>query len=588
MATIPEALDLALQHHKAGNLDAAEQIYRQVLSIEPGNADALHLLGMVAYQRGQFAEAIESLNQAIALKASVPEFHNNLGEAYRAVGQADNAIVCYRRALALNEKYAEAHNNLGIVLNLKDKLEEAVASYRVALACKPDFAEAYNNLGNALQAQGQLDEAVACFRKAVTSKPDFNTAHSNMLLCMCFSPVYGPEAMAADHRVWNDRHACPLAAQIKPHENDRNPERRLRVGYVSSDFRAHAISNFFEPLVAAHDHENVEVFCYAGGAVSDQVTSRLQASAGAWRKIMGMNDEAVADRIYTDKIDILVDLSGHTAGHRLLVFARKPAPVQVTYLGSLTTTGLTAIDYKLTDRFLTPDGTAERFSEELFRLPHCFVCYQPPQGAPHVAPLPSSKGGQVTFGSFNNLSKLTPAVAGLWAQILHALPDARLVLKYASLTDAGQRKRFLDLFAQNGIPADRIELLSGTLAPAHLADYSRVDIGLDPFPYNGCTTTCEALWMGVPVITLAGVMSYSRFGVSLLSNLGMEDLIAMTPEAYVEKAVALAKGRRRLAALRAELRPRMAASVLCDAKAFARDVEQAYRSMWRRWCESHG
>ncbi len=390
MATISEAIDIALHRHKAGDLGAAEQIYLQVLSIEPRNADALHLLGMVAYQRGQFEAAIESVSQAIALKSGVPEFHNNLGEAYRAIGQADNAIICYQQALALNGEYAEAHNNLGIALNLQDKLEDAVASYRHALACQPAYAEAYNNLGNVLQAQGYLDEAVACFQKAVTNKPDFSTAHSNLLMSMCFNPAYGPEAMGAGHREWNDRHACPLASQIRTHQNDRNSERRLRVGYVSADFRNHSVSYFIEPFLAARDHEKVEVFCYAGGAVADQVTSRLQASVDVWRKILGMRDEAVADLVYADQIDILVDLSGHTAGNRLLVFARRPAPVQVAYLGYGTTTGLSTMDYRLTDRFLSPPDSPEWCSEELIRLPGCFVCYRPPEEAqPAVAAPPA-------------------------------------------------------------------------------------------------------------------------------------------------------------------------------------------------------
>ena len=383
-------------------------------------------------------------------------------------------------------------------------------------------------------------------------------------------------------------HARPLAKQVRAYENTRDSERRLRVGYVSADFFTHPAAYFFEPLLAAHDRTNLEIFCYSAGARSDETTNRLREIAGAWRSIVGMNDETVARIIEADAIDILVDLSGHTAGNRLLVFARKPAPVQATYLGSLTTTGLTAIDYKLTDRFLTPDGTAERFSEELVRLPHCFVCYQPPHGAPPVAALPSSKGGRVTFGSFNNLTKVMPEVVALWSRILRALPETKIILKDRTLADPAQCARYLGLFAENGVEAGRVELLPRTTMADYLAVYDRVDIAFDPFPYNGCTTTCDALWMGVPVITLAGAMSYSRFGVSLLSNLGLDELIAATPDKYVEKAVALANDRKRLMVLRSELRSRMAASPLCDAKAFAKGIEEAYRRMWRRWCKSSG
>lgn len=587
MATIAETIDIALQHHKAGNLDAAEQIYRQVLAVEPNHADALHLFGLIAYQRGQFEIAIESICKAIALQGEAPAFHNSLGEVFRAVGEADKAVACYRRALALNKAYAEAHNNLGIVLNVQDKLADAIASYRAALAYKPDFAAAYNNLGNALQAQGQLDEAVACFQKALAAKPDFNTAHSNLLLSMCYNPACGPEVIAANHREWNERHARPLASQIRPHKNDRNPERRLRVGYVSADFSTHSVSYFLESLLAAHNRGNVEVFCYSAGARADQVTGRLQASADVWRKIMGLNDEAVADLVRADRIDILVDLSGHTAGNRLLVFARKPAPVQVTYLGYGTTTGLATMDYRLTDRFLSPADSREWNAEEMVRLPGCFACYRPPADAPSVAPPPSVRAGHVTFGSFNNLAKVTPAVIGLWAKVLHALPDAKLILKNRTLADTAQQERYRALFAKSGIAAARITFIPQTASPAdHLAFYGRIDIALDPFPYNGHTTTCEALWMGVPVITLAGAMFYSRYGASMLSNLGLEEFIATTPEGYAEKAVALANDRKRLSSLRAELRPRMAASPLCDAKTLTGEVEKAYRSMWRRWCRS--
>ena len=329
------------------------------------------------------------------------------------------------------------------------------------------------------------------------------------------------------------------------------------------------------------------VFAYSNGVHVDATTKRLRESADGWRDIVDTSDEALAGLIREDGIDILVDLSGHTGGNRLPVFARKPAPVQVTYIGYGTTTGLSAMDYRFTDQYLSPSDSREWCSEELIRLPGCFSCYRPSAEAQAVAPSPASTTGHVTFGSFNNLAKVTPVAVGVWAEILRAVPQARLIIKYETFADAGQVARCRGLFAKEGVSVERLEFIPKTATHAeHLALYGRVDIGLDSFPYNGCTTTCDALWMGVPVVTLAGAMSFSRYGVSLLSNLGADDLIATTPEAYVEKAVELASDHKRLMALRAELRPRMAASPLCDAKTLTCEVENAYRSMWHRWCGS--
>jgi predicted O-linked N-acetylglucosamine transferase (SPINDLY family) len=308
--------------------------------------------------------------------------------------------------------------------------------------------------------------------------------------------------------------------------------------------------------------------------------------ADGWRDFAGTGDEAVADLVREDRVDILADLPGHTAYNRLSVFARKPAPIQLTFLGRGTTTGLSAIDYRLTDRLLSPPDSPEWFSEGPFFLPACSHCYRPPDGAPRVTPLPASRSGHITFGSFNSHAKLNPSVIRTWARILQALPKGRLVLKDRTLADAAQQRSVFELFARRGLAAHRLTLLPQTGAHVdHLRLYAQIDIALDPFPYNGCTTTCEAIWMGVPVITLAGSMSFGRHGASLLPTLGLVTLVTSTPEAYVTQAVDLAARLDELAALRRTLRPQMAASPLCDADTFARNVEQAYRLMWRRWCQ---
>ncbi len=577
--------NLALALQQQGKLVEAVEQYRQVASLQPANADACNNLGGVLLRLGRLDEAVAQFQQALALNPGHAGTYSNLGVVLQQQGRLEEAVDAFRQAVTLQPTYAQAYSNLGNALRAQGKLEEAVAQFRRALALEPTYADAYSNLALALKEQGKLEEAMASYRQALAIVPDSPTIHSQLLFDLCYART-DPETTAREHRAWNDRYVRRVSHEIRPHANLPDPERRLRVGYVSSDFHAHPVSHFIEPLLVAHDHTNVEVFCYASGGATDETTGRLKRAGNVWRQITGMGDQAVAGLIRTDGIDILVELSGHTSGNRLLVFARKPAPVQATYLGSLTTTGLTTIDYRLTDHFLSPPDSSEWFSEELIRLPGCFVCYRPPEGAPPVAPLPASSRGEITFGSFNNLRKLTPEVVALWCRILHALPGSRLILKDRTLADPSQQARCRGAFAEHGIAADRVELLPRTSAAEYLAEYGRVDIGLDPFPYNGCTTTCDAMWMGVPVVTLAGVMSYGRFGVSLLSNLGLTHLIAATPDAYVRIAVESAKKRKTLAALRAELRPRMAASLLCDAKTFAQGVEQAYRDMWRRWCRS--
>lgn len=570
-----------------GKLDEAVESYRQALARNPAYAQAYSNLGLALQEQGRLEEATNCLRRAVALKPDFAEGHNNLGNVLKDQGLLDGATSCYRQALALNPSFAGAYYNLGNVFFDQSMLGDAEQCYRRALALKPDFAEACNNLGEVLKRQGKLEDAFIQFRQALAFKPGYAEAHSNLLMYLAYSNEISAEALAAEHKAWNDRHARPLASGITPHTNDRTPDRRLRVGYVSGDFCKHSVGYFLESLLVAHNRAKVTVYCYSNVWVADGTTERLKAMADVWREIRNQPDDAVADRIRADKIDILVDLSGHTAHNRLLVFARKPVPVQVTYLGYGATTGLSVMDYLLTDQHLTPTDSHEWFSEEVVRLPGCYVCYSPPSDAPPVGPLPASTTGYVTLGSFNNLAKMTPAVVGLWAEILRALPAAKLLLKDRALADAAQQSRYLSLFAKEGIGTERLQLVPRIGSSSdHLACYGLVDVALDPFPYNGCTTTCEALWMGVPVISLAGRMSHGRYGCSLLAAVGLEEFVATTPSAYVEKAVALAKDRKRLASLRAELRPRMAASPLCDAKTFAPKVEEAYRLMWRRWCQS--
>jgi len=603
-----------------GDLEAAVAAYRKALTLQPDYAQAGSNLGNALRALGKLGEAVAACRESLALNPGLPEAHNNLGNAFRDQGKLEEAEAAYRGALVLKPDFAAAHNNLGNALRDQGKLEEAAAAYRAALALKPGFAEAHNNLGvlfrgqgkleaaaaagqravaldfecaeahcnlgNALRDQGKLEEAVAACRAALALKPGFAEAHSNLISAMNYDAGVTPEEIFAESRDWDARHAMPRAEPLRPLRNTLDPERRLRVGYVSPDFRTHSVSYFVEPLLAGHDRDAVEVFCYAEVARPDRVTVRLQTLADGWRSTVGRTDAEVAERICEDRIDILVDLAGHTANHRLPVFSRRPAPVQVSWCGYPNTTGMTAIDYRLTDARADPQGVADSLhSETLLRLPDCFLCYAPPSDAPEVAPPPSAGRGHITFGSFNNLTKLRPETIAVWAQILERLPGAKLTIKSKPLADEKIRRRYLELFAAEGIGPERVEMLSWIPSQSgHLGAYSRIDIALDTFPYNGTTTTCEALWMGVPVIALRGDRHAARVGHSLLAAVGMPEFAVPSTQAYVEAAVDLAKDRSRLAALRGGLRARLRASPLGDAKAFAGHVETAYRDMWRNWC----
>lgn len=620
MKLISEIYAVALEHCQAGRLSESQQLCREILQQQPNHLESLHLCGTIAYQLGKFEEAIALYQQLLALNSNFASVYNNLGAVFKEQGRLQEAIAHYQQALKLNPNYPEAHNNLGTALQEQGKLQEAIAHYHQALNINPHFADAHNslgvilkkqgklegaiahykkalqsrpkhpdvhnNLGNALKEQGKVDEAIAHFQQAITLQPQFSTSHSNLLLALHYWPNYHPEAIFAEHQAWAKQHTASLTGTIKPYFNERNPHRRLRIGYVSPDFCTHSVAFFIEPVLAAHNRDEFEVFCYANVAHPDETTKRLEQKVNCWRNIWGINDKQASELICNDGIDILVDLAGHTANNRMLLFARKPAPIQVTYLGYPNTTGLSTVDYRITDTYADPPHYTQRLhTERLIHLPSSFLCYQPVENAPTVNELPALHNGYITFGSFNNLAKITPKVIACWSAILQAVPKSRLILKYKGLADVGTQQQLLDLFKQNGISPQRLTLLgriSGYIE--HLATYNRIDIALDTFPYNGTTTTCEALWMGLPVIVLAGSTHVSRVGVSLLSQLGMVDLIAHSPEEYVDLAVKLSNNLAYLQQLRANQRGKMAESTLTDARGFIHCLERAYREMWMHWC----
>ncbi len=619
--TVQQAFAFAQQHHQAGRLAEAEGLYRQILAVAPQHLDALHFLGVIAAHTGRSEEGMEMIRRSIASDPRNSAYHDNLGTVFREQGRVEEALACSQRALALNPNEAATHNNLGNALRDVGRVAEAIACYERALTLAPDYADALNNWGMSLRSVGRLEEALAAhrrvlvlapgcaqahlgvghaladlgsareadaeYRRALVLRPGWADAHSAVLLNLHYLADVAAETMSAEHLRWDEAHARPLWQGLEPHANDPTTGRRLRVGYVSPDFRSHPVGYFIENLLASHDRAQVEVFCYSNSHRSDAVTTRLRAHASHWRTIMGQSDARTSALIREDEIDILVDLAGHTADNRLLVFARKPAPVQVTYLGYCDTTGLGTMDYRITDRHADPPGTTERFhTERLVRLPKCAWCYSPPETAPVVAPLPALQSDVLTFGSFNTLAKINDEVLALWGDILRRIPGSRLLLKSAALGEDRARQRIVEELARGGIASDRIEF-SGwqpSLA-AHLDTYRRVDIALDPFPYHGTTTTCEALWMGVPVVTLAGAHHAARVGASLLHAVGLDSLVAHDRLEYAEIAVRLACDLPLLARLRFTLRDRMKGSPLLDAPTFARCMEVAYREMWRAWCE---
>jgi protein O-GlcNAc transferase len=568
---------------RLGDAAGAVEAYRRALAIAPDHFAAVNGLGVSLQALGDLGAASEALRAAAGRRPEDSDILTNLGSVLVARGEVDEGIALLRKSTHLDPTDATAFSNLGHALFLIGHLSEAVTACEAAVRLKPGYADAYSNLGTALGNQGRLADAVAAFERALALDPDHGQSFSNLLFLGNYDPDISAAALAELHRGFGRRHENAAVAR---HEVDRDPGRRLRVGYVSPDLRQHSVAYFTEPLLAAHDPDAVEVTCYAAVKKRDDVTERLQSRAGAWRNILGMSDAAAADWIRADCIDILVDLAGHTAGNRLGVFARRPAPVQATYIGYPNTTGLTRVDYRLTDADADPPGEdASLYTEQLYRLPRCFLAYGPPPEAPPVVARPGSAAGHMTFGSFNALTKVNPRTVATWATILHAVPNARLVLKNSSLVDAGTQARYRDLFASQGIAADRLDLV-GYLPErgGHLSLYNRIDIALDTFPYNGTTTTCEALWMGVPVVTWRGDRHAGRVGASLLAAVGLDELVAPSLEAYVALARHLAADLARLAAVSRSLRGRLKASPLLDARSLARALEAAYREMWQRWC----
>jgi protein O-GlcNAc transferase len=552
MSPSAKLLQRAAALFEARRLDEAAEICERLLSASPPQGDVAHLAGLVAFERGERARGVALLRQALSAGVRHPALHANLAACLVSVGEVSAA------------------------------LEHAGA----ALALAPTWAPANAGMAEALLAQGAVGEAVAHLRAARELDPS-PALHANILYALNFLPGYSPKDLLAEHRAFGRAHAAPVY-RLAGHANDPDPERRLRVGYLSADMYSHSVAHFLAPLLEAHDRGAVLVHGFPSVKRPDAVTERLRGLCDAWTPVLGLSDDQVAMAVRAAGIDVLVELGGHTGDSRLLVLARRPAPVQVSWLGYPNTTGIEAVGHRLTDAWVDPEGEADKHHvESLVRLPSGFFCYEPPAGAPDVAPPPAEARGGVTFGSFNTLAKMTPKVVELWARLLRKAPGSRLLLKAGPLADAGVRDRITRRFVEQGVEASRLALEGRTPGQlAHLARYAEVDIALDPFPYNGTTTTCEALWMGVPVIALEGDRHAARVSAGILRRVGLDPLVAGTPKQYQALALELARRPARLAELRASLRARLSSSPLLDRAGFARGVESAYRALWRAWCRA--
>jgi len=616
-----------------GQIEEAIAEFRAAISLRPDSLDTYNHLGNALCELGRFDEALPHFHHAASARPEHAPYHYNLANCWRRKGMAmrldanpsnlqaamterrrvlQKAVACFRQALALDPDYSDAANNLGTTLQAMGRSDEAIAVWQRSLATKPDFfafynlgralyeqdrmdeaqaamqsglrlrpdhAESFTNLGNVFRQTGRAQEAIECFDRATALNAAGSVAQSNRLYTLYYHPDHDAQRILLEHRKWNDQLARPLQSNAG-HPNDRSPGRRLRIGYVSPNFWGHCQALFTVPLFSRHDHQQFEIYCYSDVKSPDSFTGRLRAWADVWRSTVAMSDEQVAELIRRDQIDILVDLTLHMAENRMLLFARKPAPMQVTWLGYPGTTGLQTMDYRLTDPYLDPPGETDAlYTEKSIRLPHTFWCMDPEatemSEMPGINPLPALQAGHVTFGCFNNFCKVNQPLLELWSRVLDAVPGSRMVL----LAPPGSRRQWI-----SHTLGDRVDFVSRESRQNYLQFYNRIDLGLDTLPYNGHTTSIDSLWMGVPVVTLIGKTVVGRAGFSQLSNVGLTELAATTPEQFVELAAKVAADLSRLAELRRTLRDRTRSSPLMDAERFARDIESAYRQMWLTWC----
>jgi protein O-GlcNAc transferase len=572
----------ALKSAQSGNFPRAEELYRQILTATPDDPDILRELGEVLAATNRPHDAAAAFRRAVALRPDFADAFLLLGLTLRKLNELNASIAAISKAAQIQPQNAEAFFQLADVQAAAGQPEEAIAAFRKTLQLRPNHLPAWTNLGTTLRNLGRNQEALQCYDSALAIDPANQMAHGNRLYLLQFHPDYSLEMIYQEHATWNAAFAQPLLPRDLVYHNSRGPDRKLRIGYVSPDFRNHCQALFTIPLFSNHDRSRFEIICYAHIQRPDQHTQRIQKLADVWRNTIGISDAALADIIRADSIDILVDLTMHMAGGRPVLFARKPAPVQISWLAYPGTTGLTAIDYRLTDPYLDPPNRNDEFySEKSIRLPDTFWCYDPLTTEPAVNDLPAIKKGHITFGCLNNFAKMNPAQLKMWRRVLESVPNSRMIL----LAPLGNVRA--EVIRELAVDPSRIDFVDLRPRAQYLQTYLQFDIGLDTFPYNGHTTSLDSLWMGVPVISRYGDRPVSRAGLTQCANLGLTDeLLAEDEDGYVDRAVKLAGNLKRLRELRSTLRGRMEKSPLMDAARFARHIEAVYRDIWRKWCDS--
>ncbi|MDA1014942.1 MAG: tetratricopeptide repeat protein [Planctomycetota bacterium] len=625
-ATLPPADQrayLGLIEHHAENYEAAVEHYFAAIESD-ANHEVVHCALSDALQHlGRNDESLAAAESAVRIIPNDATTRTNLGVIQFARGLLEEARQSFGLAAEMDPRSSKAHMNLGHILRLQEHYAESEAYFRQAERLDPESALIQKGLGQLFAEQGRYAEAITCLKRAIKISPDLIaahvelagahvgigevrkavveltslldkpdstpvaiSAHSNFLFYLQHCPGITNRELNAAHAVWNARHAVPLGAEWRPHTNTTDPDRKLRVGFVSPNFSRHPCSYFLVRALKHFQSPAVHLTCYSDVRTPDDMTHRISTSVPEWRSTIDLDDEQLCQQIRSDRIDILIAMAGHTQGNRLLAFARKPAPIQLSWTGYAGSTGVSAFDYLIADRFHVPPECDSSYPERILRLPDGYVCYEAPAYAADVSTLPAIDNGYVTFGSFNKPSKLNDDVLVLWADILSRIPDSRLLLKFRGMTDRQVTLRIRGVFVDRGIDAERLQFVDATPNPEHLAWYRNVDIGLDPFPYSGGLTTCEAMWMGVPVVTLGGETFASRHSLSHLSNVGLDSAIASTPADYVERASSLCEDLARLAVVRRGLRQEMSGSPLCDGKRFAESFEQACRQIWSDWCRN--
>jgi protein O-GlcNAc transferase len=574
--------NLGITLQELGRFEEAAASYKKAIVLKPDYAEAHSNLGNALTELGRFEEAEASLRRAIALKPDYAEAHSNLGITLQELGRFEEAAASYKKAIALKPDFVKAHNNLGSALTEIGRFEEAEASLRQSIALKPDYAEAHNNLGNTLKELGRFEEAAASYKKAIALKSDFAEVHSNLLFLYSGFNYDASQYLKEAHD-----YGCKITEAVTSQFSSWLCEDRqvLRVGLVSGDLRNHPVGYFLEGLLKKFSRSKLALFAYPTKLLEDELSLRIKPHFSAWRPLVGISDEAAANLIHSDGINILIDLSGHTAKNGLPIFAWKPAPIQVTWLGYFASTGVAEIDYIVGDSYVTPVEEANHFTEKIWRLPESYLCFTQPNEDVDVVPLPALTNGSVTFGCFNKIERMSDKVVEVWGRILKAIPDSRLFLKGKTFSDDSMRDAIYRRFGLVGIGKERLILEGSSSRLKYLAAYNSVDIALAPFPYGGGTTSAEALWMGVPVIVKRGNHFLSHLGESIAHNAGLSNWIASDEDDYVTKAIEFSANLDDLAALRSRLRAQVVSSPLFDAERFANHFENALREMWERWKE---